>query len=166
MKRTLVAGLLFALALAVAVRAQAPETPFAFDTPSSNAASCGGGFTCFAGFQSADGTQDVSAVFTVGGGPITVRIWNPKNYPTYAPQIHLSGGTTSSTQTLTNPGGYPAVYHVVQTTVGANEFVNGEAIDSNATMTLNFNWERVGRSGRGGGWTLSFPGGISLSGSY
>jgi hypothetical protein len=165
MKRTLVAGLLFALALAVAVRAQAPETSFAFENPVSNAASCGGGFTCYGSFQSADGTQAVSAVFTVGGGPFTVRMWNPKNYPTYSPEIYLSGGTPSSMQTLTNSGGYPAVYHVVQTIAGANEFVDGQPIDSNATATLAYNWQRVGRSGRGGGWTLSFPGGINLTGS-
>jgi hypothetical protein len=88
-----VAGLLFELALAVAVRAQAPETPFAFDNPVSNAASCGGGFAGCAGFQSADGTQAVYAAFTVGGGAFTVRIWNPQNYPTYSPEIYLRGGT-------------------------------------------------------------------------
>jgi hypothetical protein len=162
MKRTaLAAAMIFAFAT-VAVRAQAPETTFLFDSPSTNAASCGGGFTCFAGFS--NGKQDVSVTFPVGGGPFTVRIWNAA-YP-YTPQISLSGGIVTTTQTLTNPGKSPAIYHVVQTISHADEFVNGVTVDDTATATLEYDWQRAGHSGRGGGWSLTFNNGIKLTGSY
>jgi hypothetical protein len=144
------------------VRAQAPEKAFLFDSPSTNAAACGGGFTCSAGFS--NGTQDVSVIFPVGGGAFTVRMWNPANPNT--PPISLSGGIVTGTQTLTNPGKFPAIYHVVQTISNASKLVNGVAVDDTASATLEYDWQRTGHSGRGGGSSLTFNNGIKLTGSY
>ena len=163
MKRIALAAATLAFTLAtLAARAQAPATPFLFSDPSTNAASCGGGFTCSAGFS--NGTQDVSVMFPVGGGAFTVRMWNPTDLNT--PQISLSGGDVTGTQTLTNPGKFPAIYHVVQTISKAREFVNGVAVDDTATATLEYDWQRTGHSGRGGGSSLTFNNGIKLTGSY
>jgi hypothetical protein len=156
-----VATLAFSFAT-LAVKAQAPETAFSFNDPSTNAASCGGGFTCSAGFS--NGTQDVSVMFPVGGGAFTVRMWNPTN--ANAPQISLSGGDVTGTQTLTNPGKFPAIYHVVQTISNARQLVNGVAVGDTATATLEYDWQRTGHSGRGGGSSLTFSSGIKLAGSY
>src|ERR1700675_1150694 len=116
----------------LAGKAQAPETAFSFNDLSTNAASCGGGFSCSAGFT--NGTQDVSVMFAVGGGAFTIRMWNPTN--PNAPETSLSGGDVTGTQTLTNPGKFPAIYYVVQTISNARELVNGVAVDDTATATL------------------------------
>jgi hypothetical protein len=161
MKRTALAAATLVFAT-LAARAQAPATPFLFNDPSTNAASCGGGFTCSAGFS--NGTQDVSVMFPVGSGAFTVRMWNPTN--PNAPQISLSGGDVTGKQTLTNPSKFPAIYHVVQTISNARELVNGVAVDDTATATLEYDWQRTGHSGRGGGSSLTFNNGIKLTGLY
>jgi hypothetical protein len=150
--------LIAALALsffALAANAQAPETPFAFNPPS---ASCGGGFTCFMGQY--QGSVYMHGMFTING-PATLYFVKSDGTMTT-----LTGGIVTTTQTLTNPGAYPAIYHVVTNITDATEFENGEAVDSVAMITLDYEWQRVGRSGRGGGWMLTFPGGIKVSGSY
>jgi hypothetical protein len=163
MKRIALAAATLAFTFAtLAVRAQAPQTAFSFSDPSTNAASCGGGFTCSAGFS--NGTQDVSVMFPVGGGAFTVRMWNPTDLNTS--QISLSGGGVTGRQTLTNPGKFPAIHHFVQTISNARELVNGVAVDDMATATLEYDWQRTGHSGRGGGSSLTFNNGIKLTGTY
>jgi hypothetical protein len=156
MKRIGLAAILLFTFATLAVKAQAPETPFTFNPPS---ASCGGGFTCFMGQYV--GSAYMHGMFNVNGS-MTIYITPTPGAPT----ITISGGVVTTTQTLTNPGGYPAVYHVTTTISDATKFVNGEAVDTVATATLEYDWQRIGHSVRGGGWWLSFPGGIKLTGLY
>jgi len=156
--RKLILAALAVIALGVLpLKAQAPETTFSFDNTANNAASCGGSFTCYGSFGGGVANGGAYVSFTING-PITVHMNN------FA--LTINGGTVTSTQTLTNSGHYPLIYHVVQTITAADEVVNSVVQDKLATATLEYNWQRISYSGRGGGWQLTFPGGIKLNGAH
>jgi hypothetical protein len=157
MRKSILAALAVIALGVLPLKAQAPEATFSFDNTAYNAASCGGSFTCYGSFGGGVANGGAYIGFTING-PITVHM---NNFV-----LTINGGTVTSTQTLTNPGHYPAIYHVVQTITAADEVVNSVVQDKVATATLEYNWQRVANSGRGGGSQLTFPGGIKLSGSY